>query len=160
MPDFLSHLRPSNRSQSGPLKDAIYAALTLVLVPPLRQVRERVMFEFPHAIDAIDFARADLIGRTIIRLRPSLLVGDPRGGKFRFARPLGEVLGLNIWPTDASRSDSAVFAGTDRRWYSAAPLFSDRPSQARQSHGASEQDRESRHPLRLWPAAGLRSRTP
>jgi ATP-dependent Lon protease len=34
---------------------------------------------------------------------------------------LGEVLGLHIWRTDASRSDGAVFGGTDKRWYSAEP---------------------------------------
>jgi ATP-dependent Lon protease len=31
------------------------------------------------------------------------------------------VLGLNVWREDASRSDGAVFGGTDRRWYSAEP---------------------------------------
>jgi ATP-dependent Lon protease len=40
------------------------------------------------------------------------------GCKSRFARRLGEVLGLT-WRTDASRSDGAVFGGTDRRRYSA-----------------------------------------
>jgi ATP-dependent Lon protease len=53
-----------------------------------------------------------------------LLVGDPGGGKSRFARRLGEALGISIWRTDASRSDGAVFAGTDRRWYSAEPCHS------------------------------------
>ena len=70
---------------------------------------------------SIDFALADLVGRTTIRLRPLLLVGDPGGGKSRFARRLGEVLGLSVWREDASRADGAVFAGTDRRWYSAEP---------------------------------------
>jgi hypothetical protein len=105
----------------GPLRSAINVALPLVMVPPLHQVRDRLMFEFPYAATVIDFALADLIGRTTIRLRPLLLVGDPGGGKSRFARRLGEALGLNVWRTDASRSDGAVFAGTDRRWYSAEP---------------------------------------
>jgi hypothetical protein len=105
----------------GPLKSVINVALPLVMAPPLHQVRDRLMFEFPYAATVIDFALADLVGRTTIRLRPLLLVGDPGGGKSRFARRLGEVLGLNVWRTDASRSDGAVFAGTDRRWYSAEP---------------------------------------
>lgn len=79
------------------------------------------MFEFPCAVDVIDFALADLVGRTTVRLRPLLVVGEPGGGKSRFARRLGEVLGLSVWRTDASRSDGAVFGGTDRRWYSAEP---------------------------------------
>jgi ATP-dependent Lon protease len=105
----------------GPLKNVINVALPLVTVPPLHSVRERLIFEFPYAIDVIDFALADLVGRTVILLRPLLLIGDPGGGKSRFARRLGEVLGLSVWRTAASRSDGAVFAGTDRRWYSAEP---------------------------------------
>ncbi len=105
----------------GPLKRAINAALPLVEPPPLHQVRGTLIFEFPHAADVIDFALADLVGRTTVLLRPLLLVGDPGGGKSRFARRLGEVLGLSVWREDASRADGAVFGGTDRRWYSAEP---------------------------------------
>ncbi|ABE64501.1 ATPase associated with various cellular activities, AAA_5 [Nitrobacter hamburgensis X14] len=105
----------------GPLKSVINVTLPLVQSPPLHEVRELLMFEFPYAADVIDFVLADLVGRVTVRLRPLLLVGDPGGGKSRFSRRLGEVLGLNVWRTDASRSDGAVFAGTDRRWYSAEP---------------------------------------
>ncbi|WFU45735.1 AAA family ATPase (plasmid) [Bradyrhizobium sp. CB82] len=105
----------------GPLKSVINAPLPLVEVPPLQEARNALLFEFPYAIDVIDFALADLVGRTTIRLRPLLIVGEPGGGKSRFARRIGEVLGLHVWRTDASRSDGAVFGGTDRRWYSAEP---------------------------------------
>jgi ATP-dependent Lon protease len=106
----------------GPLRSIINAPLPLVEVPPLHQVRNALIFEFPYAVGVVDFALADLVGRTTVRLRPLLLVGDPGGGKSRFARRLGEVLGLpNIWREDASRADGAVFGGTDRRWYSAEP---------------------------------------
>jgi hypothetical protein len=105
----------------GPLKSVINVALPLVEVPPLHQVRATLLFEFPYAKDAIDFALADLVGRSTVRLRPLVLVGDPGGGKSRFGRRLGEVLGLNVWRENASRADGAVFGGTDRRWYSAEP---------------------------------------
>jgi hypothetical protein len=105
----------------GPLKSVINVPLPLVPVPPLHEVRSKLLFEFPYAVDAIDFALADLVGRTTVRLRPLLLVGDPGGGKSRFARRLGEVLGLSVWREDASRADGATFGGTDRRWYSAEP---------------------------------------
>jgi hypothetical protein len=112
---------PKLKDILGPLKSVINAALLLVEVPPLHQVRNTLIFEFPYASSVIDFALADLVGRTTVRLRPLLLVGDPGGGKSRFARRLGEVLGLSVWREDASRADGAVFAGTDRRWYSAEP---------------------------------------
>jgi ATP-dependent Lon protease len=105
----------------GPLKNVINVALPLVEVPPLHQMRSTLLFEFPYAMEVIDFALADLVGRTTVRLRPLLLVGDPGGGKSRFGRRLGEVLGLNVWRENASRADGAVFGGTDRRWYSTEP---------------------------------------
>ena len=64
---------------------------------------------------------ADLVWSPTVHLRPLLIVGEPGGGKSRFARRLGELLGLNVWREDASRADGAVFGGTDRRWYSAEP---------------------------------------
>ncbi|MEH2524198.1 MULTISPECIES: AAA family ATPase [unclassified Bradyrhizobium] len=105
----------------GPLKSVINVALPLIEAPPLHEVRNALLFEFPYALDVTDFALADLVGRTTVHLRPLLLVGDPGGGKSRFARRLGELLRVNVWRTDASRSDGAVFGGTDRRWYSAEP---------------------------------------
>jgi ATP-dependent Lon protease len=110
---------PKMKEVIGPLKAIVNTPLPLVPVPPLHAVRGQLIFEFPYAVDVIDFALADLVGRRTVRLRPLLLVGDPGGGESRFARRLGEILGVGIWRTDASRSDGAVFGGTDKRWYSA-----------------------------------------
>jgi len=104
-----------------PLKAAINVALPLVPVPPLHAVRNKLLFEFPYAEHVIDFALADLVGRRTVRFRPLLLVGEPGGGKSRFVRRVAEILNVGIWRTDASRSDGAVFGGTDKRWYSAEP---------------------------------------
>ena len=105
----------------GPLKHALNQPLPLVPVPPLHEVRGRLLFEFPYAEKVIDFVLADLVGRQTIRLRPLILVGEPGGGKSRFVRRLGDILGLGTWRTDASRSDGNAFAGTDKRWYTAEP---------------------------------------
>jgi ATP-dependent Lon protease len=112
---------PKTREVTGPFKHAINAALPLVNTPPLHLVRNTLLFEFPYAAEVVDFCLADLVGRNHVYLRPLLLVGPPGGGKSRLARRLGEVLGLQVWRTDASRSDGAVFGGTDKRWYSAEP---------------------------------------
>jgi hypothetical protein len=112
---------PKMREVTVALKGIINTALPLVQVPPLHGVRAQLLFEFPYAEQVIDFALADLVGRGTLRLRPLLLVGDAGGGKSRFVRRLGETLGLGVWRTDASRSDGAVFGGTDKRWYSAEP---------------------------------------
>lgn len=105
----------------GPIKGIVNVPLPLVVVPPLQVVRSTLLFEFPYAVEVVDFALADLVGRITVHFGPLLLVGDPGGGKSRFARRLGELLGVNVWRTDASRADGAAFGGTDRRWYSAEP---------------------------------------
>jgi ATP-dependent Lon protease len=74
----------------GPLKSIINVPLPLVEVPPLQEVRNALIFEFPYAVDVIDFALADLVGRPTIRLRSLLLVGDPGGRKIEVcASPRG-----------------------------------------------------------------------
>jgi ATP-dependent Lon protease len=112
---------PKLKEILGPFKGVVNEALPLIKAPPLQQVRSKLLFEFPYAANVVDFALTDLVGRTTARLRPLLIVGNPGGGKSRFARRLGEELGLGAWRTDASQCDGAVFGGTSRRWYSAEP---------------------------------------
>jgi hypothetical protein len=113
---------PKTKEVIGPFKAVINTPLPLVLVPPLDAVRGQLVFEYPYAIDVIDFVLAELVGRRTVRIRPILLCGDAGGGKSRFARRLSETLHVGrVWRTDASRSDGAVFGGTDKRWYSAEP---------------------------------------
>lgn len=100
---------------------AINAALPLIETPPLHDVRQKLLFEFPYAQTVVDFVLSDLVGRTAVGLRPVIVHGPAGSGKTRFARRVVELLGVSAWRTDASRSDGAVFAGTDRRWYTAEP---------------------------------------
>jgi hypothetical protein len=60
-----------------PVRKILNTALPLVETPALDQVRNTLAAEFPYAIDVIDFALADLIGRPTAYFRPLLLVGDP-----------------------------------------------------------------------------------
>uniref|UniRef100_Q07SK7 ATPase associated with various cellular activities, AAA_5 n=1 Tax=Rhodopseudomonas palustris (strain BisA53) TaxID=316055 RepID=Q07SK7_RHOP5 len=104
-----------------PITHVLNIALPLVETPALDRVRNTLTAEFPYAVDVVDIVLTDLIGRPTVRLRPLLLVGEPGGGKSRFARRLGEELGVAIWRSDASQSDGATFAGTERRWNSTEP---------------------------------------
>ncbi|MBB4366754.1 hypothetical protein GGD65_007828 [Bradyrhizobium sp. CIR18] len=115
--------REETEETIGFVRHAINAALPLIEVPRLGDVRSTLLFEFPYAGNAIDLALADLVGRQTVKLPPLLLVGAPGSGKSRFARRLGETLvGTRaIWRTDASRADGATFGGTDRRWHSTEP---------------------------------------
>jgi hypothetical protein len=98
----------------------INTAVPLVVTPPLDDVRKTLLFEFPYAQNVIDAVLADLIGRPVVLVHPTLIWGEPGGGKSLLARRIAECLGVFCWRTDASRSDSC-FAGTDRRWSSAEP---------------------------------------
>jgi len=102
-----------------PVREILNVPVPLVETPPLDRIRHALMMEFPYAVPVIDFALADLMGRPVVKMRPLLLVGDPGGGKSRFARRLGELLNLTVWRIDAAQSDGSAFAGTDRRWHSA-----------------------------------------
>lgn len=104
-----------------PFRHALNHALPLVETPALDRVHTSLVNEFPYAVDVVDFVLTDLISRPTVRLRPLLLVVEPGGGKSRFARRLGEELGVAIWRTDASQCDGNAFAGTERRWNSAEP---------------------------------------
>ena len=106
----------------GPIRSVINAPLPLVQPPPLHEVRNTLMVEFPYAVDVIDFVLADLIGCTTNRLHPLLILGKSGAGKTLFVRRVSQALGLpSIWRTDCSRADGAVFGGTDRRWHTAEP---------------------------------------
>ena len=98
----------------------INSALPLVVPPPLEEVRNALLFEFPYAQNVIDTVLADLIGRPTVLVRPILIWGEPGAGKSLLGRRIAECLRVFCWRTDASRSD-AVFSGTDRRWSSAEP---------------------------------------
>src|SRR6185312_3477133 len=62
-------LNNSKKDVIRPLKPVINVALPLVKVPPLRDVRNTLLFEFPYARAVIDFALADLVGRTTVHMR-------------------------------------------------------------------------------------------
>jgi len=104
--------------------DAVIARpLPLVATPDIALVRDQLAGEFPHAAHVIDTLLSDLTWRRSVRLRPTLLLGKPGGGKSRLARRLCECLGVPyaIYPCSGA-SDSSI-AGTARRWSSSEPCM-------------------------------------
>lgn len=101
--------------------NVINVPLPLIETPPLQTVRQFLLLEFPYARDVIDTVLGDLVGQVTIVFQPTLIVSPPGAGKSLFWRRLSEILRIYCWRTDASRSDGAVFAGTDRRWNSFEP---------------------------------------
>ncbi len=95
--------------------------IALAPVGDLSARRKILSAEFPWAIEVVDFILGDLVSRQAVTIRPVLLTGDPGSGKSHFARRLAWHFGLHVWTVDCAGSDGSVFAGTDRRWYSAEP---------------------------------------
>lgn len=95
--------------------------LPLARTPDLANARKTLVAEFPHCEQAVDQALRHLVGKPYVELPPLLLRGPPGVGKSRFARRLGEVLGVGVMRLDGSNDGGASFGGTERRWYSTEP---------------------------------------
>lgn len=95
--------------------------IELVQTPDLGPIRTTLVAEFPYAVSVIDALLGDLVGNRSIRMRPTLLVGEPGCGKSRLLRRLCEELDLpaQSYPC-GGQADSAI-AGTARRWSSTEP---------------------------------------
>jgi len=96
-------------------------AIPLVATPDLATVRVALIQEFPYAQAAIDALLSDLVGRSSVRLHPTVLVGPPGAGKSRLAARVAELLSLGPWRVDGSHDGASFLGGTDRRWSSAEP---------------------------------------
>ncbi|BCM83559.1 AAA family ATPase [Methylobacterium indicum] len=90
--------------------------LRLVTVPDLAAARATLAAEFPDDTAVIDAILAPLAGRAYVAIPPTLLLGPPGTGKSRFARRLGEVLGLAVTVYGCAGVSDSSFIGTSRQW--------------------------------------------
>ncbi|MBN9007149.1 MAG: AAA family ATPase [Rhizobiales bacterium] len=102
-------------------KSMIGQAIPLVVCADAAAVRRDLYVEYPHATQAIDLLTRDLRDDQPVRLRPTLLVGPPGGGKSRLVRRLGEILGLYMYRYDATAVADNMFGGLSKGWGSAHP---------------------------------------
>jgi ATP-dependent Lon protease len=79
------------------------------------------MGEFPHAVTVIDAILGDLVARSHVRLRPTILLGPPGCGKSRFARRLLSCLGVPHEVIACGGMADSSIGGTARRWSSGEP---------------------------------------
>ncbi|WP_162003363.1 AAA family ATPase [Microvirga tunisiensis] len=96
-------------------------ALPLVPVLDLVQARTALHREFPFATDAIDQILVDLVPRSHVQIRPTVLVGAPGSGKTRLARRLLSVLSIPHDVVPCGGLSDGSFAGTPRRWSTGEP---------------------------------------
>jgi hypothetical protein len=80
------------------------------------EVRDSLVGEWPHAVNAIDSMLRGLEDNGPVRIRPTVLVGEPGCGKTTLAQRMLALLGIpaEVYPCSASSDNS--LAGTARRW--------------------------------------------
>jgi len=81
--------------------------------------KETLVSEFPHLADIVGRIVNDAARGGHVRLRPILFHGPAGSGKSRFARRLGEVLGLRTLTYNCGGVADSSFGGTSRQWSSA-----------------------------------------
>lgn len=110
-------------------KDLIGKEIPLIQAQNIVGIRQRLLTEFPHAKNVIDVLlrdagnHIDRFGRPIIRIRPTMLIGDPGSGKSHFARKFGDVLGLpRLFFACAAVQDS-MFGASNKKWSNGEPAL-------------------------------------
>lgn len=119
----LAAIGGTTKSSSGREVDQEFRSIVgeqLPLVPAFDLVRLRAALdeEFPHLTDQIRVLLTGLVEGEPVRLPPTLLVGEPGGGKSRLARRFVEELGVPLHRFDGAGSSDNAFGGTPRRWSS------------------------------------------
>jgi hypothetical protein len=112
---------PAEFKGSGLYRALAVTMTPLALTPDLREVREALRAEFPHALSAIDLMLGDLRPGEPLRFRPFLLLGSAGSGKSRMARRLCDLVNVKLRRFDGAGSSDNAFGGTPKRWTSATP---------------------------------------
>jgi ATPase family associated with various cellular activities (AAA) len=106
-----------------PYKPLVGQPTPLLMTPDLREIRDVLRDEFPHAHAAVDMLLGDLRPGAPLRFRPVVLVGSPGCGKSRMVRRLAELLGAPLRRYDGAGSSDNSFAGTPKRWSTALACY-------------------------------------
>jgi hypothetical protein len=114
----------------GPMLGGLVRHLPLHTLPlDLETVRAELLAEFPHAERAVDafygdLASAQMSGRSVFKIRPTLLVGPPGTGKSRLARRLAEACdAMPFVAHSAAGVADGMFGGMSRGWGGSHPCL-------------------------------------
>lgn len=103
--------------------------IRLAQPPDLKQAAVLLLAEFPYAGAVImtllrDVGTArDAIGRPIIRIRPTILVGEPGNGKSLFAMKFSEAMGLPHLLFAAAGVADSMFGASNKKWSNTGPAL-------------------------------------
>lgn len=87
----------------------------------IADAQKNLTTEFPYAEDVVARVLSDLRPGEPVRLRPTLLVGDPGGGKSRLAERICQEIGLPVTRIDAGSTSDKAIVGSPRRWSQSYP---------------------------------------
>ncbi|MDB5581354.1 MAG: ATPase [Bradyrhizobium sp.] len=108
----------SGKEAQREFKSIVGRRLPLAVATGIDAARSALRSEFPHLWTAIDVMLGDLREGDPVRLRPSILIGPPGGGKSRLVQRIAHHLGVGLHRFDGSGSSDNAFGGTPRRWSS------------------------------------------
>ncbi|MCK9909960.1 hypothetical protein MXD81_12525, partial [Microbacteriaceae bacterium K1510] len=92
-------------------EDIVGQELELVAAADLARVRAILRDEFPHLHAEVDVLLTGLVDGEPVHLPPTLLLGEPGGGKSRLARRLAELLKIGLHRFDGAGSSDNAFGG-------------------------------------------------
>jgi len=97
-------------------------AMPLAVCDDMQAVRRALLKDFPQAASIIDTLLSDVAvtrdgqGRGYIHFPPTVLIGQPGGGKSSFAMALGRLMQLCPLVFGCGGSIDSMFASTSRKW--------------------------------------------
>jgi hypothetical protein len=111
------------KEASASVKTIVGKRLPLVraTIERIADARAALVVEFPHAIGSVDALLGDIRPGDSIRFQPTVVVGEPGGGKSRLIRRVLDLLGVGWSVLDAATSSDMGIIGSPRRWASGYP---------------------------------------
>ena len=97
-------------------KDLLDEKLPLVVCRDAVVVRERLVLEYPHAVREVAMLTQDLRSGEPVRIKPTILLGPPGGGKSRLVRRFAEIVSPALYVSRFRRGELVrwnVFGNTE-----------------------------------------------